>query len=170
LIQGGGPVEWAIAKGYTRDGLSSPKDTRRPLERGRFKGKQSGSARGNHLMARILIVDDSPSQLLGIKRIVEKLGHEAITAEDGAAGVEAAKRELPDLILMDVVMPNLNGFQATRTISKEETTKHIPIILVTTKDQDTDKVWGLRQGAKDYVVKPIKEEELVKALKTHLPA
>lgn len=121
-------------------------------------------------MARILIVDDSPSQLLGIKRIVEKLGHEAITAEDGAAGVEAAKRELPDLILMDVVMPNLNGFQATRTIAKEETTKHIPIILVTTKDQDTDKVWGLRQGAKDYVVKPIKEDELVQALKTHLPS
>ncbi|MEX1829040.1 twitching motility response regulator PilH [Luteibacter sp. CQ10] len=120
-------------------------------------------------MARILIVDDSPSQLLGIKRIVEKLGHEAITAEDGAAGVEAAKRELPDLILMDVVMPNLNGFQATRTIAKEDSTKHIPIILVTTKDQDTDKVWGLRQGAKAYVVKPIKEEELVSALKEHLP-
>ncbi|MDF3981308.1 twitching motility response regulator PilH [Luteibacter sp. PPL201] len=121
-------------------------------------------------MARILIVDDSPSQLLGIKRIVEKLGHEAITAEDGAAGVEAARRELPDLILMDVVMPNLNGFQATRTIAKEDATKHIPIILVTTKDQDTDKVWGLRQGAKAYVVKPIKEDELVAALKEHLPA
>jgi len=116
-------------------------------------------------MARILIVDDSPSQLLGIKRIVEKLGHEALTAEDGAAGVEAAKRELPDLILMDVVMPNLNGFQATRTISKEPTTAHIPIVLVTTKDQDTDKVWGMRQGAKAYVVKPIKEEELVSTLK-----
>src|ERR1700748_3832147 len=116
-------------------------------------------------MARILVVDDSPSQLLGIKRIVEKLGHEALTAEDGAAGVEAAKRELPDLILMDVVMPNLNGFQATRTISKEPTTAHIPIVLVTTKDQDTDKVWGMRQGAKAYVVKPIKEEELVTTLK-----
>src|ERR1700754_1842130 len=120
-------------------------------------------------MARILIVDDSPSQLLGIKHIVEKLGHEAITAEDGAEGGEVAKLQLPDVILMDVVMPNLNGFQATRTISKEETTKHIPIILVTTKDQDTDKVWGLRQGAKAYVVKPIKEEELVAALKEHLP-
>ena len=116
-------------------------------------------------MSRVLIVDDSPSQLLGIKRIVEKLGHEALTAEDGAAGVEAAKRELPDLILMDVVMPNLNGFQATRTISKEPTTAHIPIVLVTTKDQDTDKVWGMRQGAKAYVVKPIKEEELVSTLK-----
>ena len=120
-------------------------------------------------MARILIVDDSPSQLLGIKRIVEKLGHETLSAEDGAAGVEVAKQELPDLILMDVVMPNLNGFQATRTISKNAETAHIPIILVTTKDQETDKVWGMRQGAKAYVTKPIKEEELVKALQEFLP-
>ena len=120
-------------------------------------------------MARILIVDDSPSQLLGLKRVVEKLGHEALTAEDGAAGVEAAKRELPDLILMDVVMPNLNGFQATRTISKDPATSHIPVVLVTTKDQETDKVWGMRQGAKAYVTKPIKEEELVKALDEFLP-
>ena len=120
-------------------------------------------------MARILIVDDSPSQLLGIKRIVEKLGHETLSAEDGAAGVEVAKAEKPDLILMDVVLPNLNGFQATRTISKNADTAHIPIILVTTKDQETDKVWGMRQGAKAYVTKPIKEEELVKALQEFLP-
>jgi len=111
-------------------------------------------------MARILIVDDSPSQLMGIRRIVEKLGHEALTAEDGAAGVEAAKRELPDLILMDVVMPNLNGFQATRSITREPSTKHIPIVLVTTKDQDTDRVWGMRQGAKAYITKPFSETEL----------
>jgi len=123
-----------------------------------------------HLMARILIVDDSPSQLLGIKRIVEKLGHEALTAEDGAAGVVVAKQEKPSLILMDVVMPNLNGFQATRTISKDPETAHIPIVLVTTKDQETDKVWGMRQGAKAYVTKPIKEEELVAVLKELLPA
>ena len=111
-------------------------------------------------MARILIVDDSPSQLMGIRRIVEKLGHEALTAEDGAAGVEAAKRELPDLILMDVVMPNLNGFQATRSITREPSTKHIPIVLVTTTDQDTDRVWGMRQGAKAYITKPFSESEL----------
>ena len=111
-------------------------------------------------MARILIVDDSQSQLLGLKRIVEKLGHEVISAEDGAAGVEVAKREIPDLILMDVVMPNLNGFQATRTISREPTTKHIPIVLVTTKDQDTDRVWGMRQGARAYLTKPFSEAEL----------
>jgi twitching motility two-component system response regulator PilH len=121
-------------------------------------------------MARILIVDDSPSQLLGIKRIVEKLGHDAVTAEDGAAGVEAARREMPDLILMDVVMPNLNGFQATRTISKDADTAHIPIVLITTKDQDTDRVWGMRQGAKAYVTKPIAEDDLARTLKEFLPA
>ena len=119
-------------------------------------------------MARILIVDDSPSQLMGIRRIVEKLGHDALTAEDGAAGVEAAKREIPDLILMDVVMPNLNGFQATRTISREATTKHIPIILVTTKDQDTDRVWGMRQGAKAYLTKPFSETELSDTITKYL--
>jgi len=119
-------------------------------------------------MARVLIVDDSPSQLVGLKRMVEKLGHESMTAEDGAAGVEAARRDKPDLILMDVVMPNLNGFQATRTISKDPDTAHIPIILVTTKDQTTDRVWGLRQGARAYLNKPINEAELATALKEAL--
>jgi twitching motility two-component system response regulator PilH len=120
-------------------------------------------------MARVLIVDDSPSQLMGMKRIIEKLGHEILTAEDGALGVEAAKRELPDLILMDVVMPNLNGFQATRSISKEPATSHIPIILVTTKDQETDRVWGMRQGAKAYLTKPVNEAALIKLVKELLP-
>ena len=111
-------------------------------------------------MARILIVDDSPCQLMGIRRIVESLGHEALTAEDGAAGVEAAKRELPDLILMDVVMPNLNGFQATRSITRDPATRHIPVVLVTTKDQETDKVWGMRQGARAYITNPFNDAEL----------
>ncbi|MDY0954833.1 MULTISPECIES: twitching motility response regulator PilH [Stenotrophomonas] len=115
-------------------------------------------------MARILIVDDSPSQLLGIQRIVEKLGHEILTATDGAAGVEAARAQLPDLVLMDVVMPNLNGFQATRTLARDATTKHIPVILVTTKDQDTDRMWGMRQGAKAYITKPFSEDELSEVL------
>lgn len=119
-------------------------------------------------MARILIVDDSPSQLMGIRRIVEKLGHQAITAEDGADGVEKAKAELPDLILMDVVMPNLNGFQATRAITRESTTGHIPVILVTTKDQDTDRVWGMRQGAKAYLTKPFSENELSEVISRHI--
>ena len=115
-------------------------------------------------MARILIVDDSPSQLLGIQRIVEKLGHQILTATDGAAGVETAKAELPDLVLMDVMMPNLNGFQATRTLARDEATRHIPVILVTTKDQDTDRMWGMRQGAKAYITKPFSEDELSEVL------
>ena len=119
-------------------------------------------------MARILIVDDSPSQLLGMKRIVEKLGHETVTAEDGASGVEVAKATLPDLILMDVVMPNLNGFQATRAISKEPSTANIPVVLVTTKDQETDKVWGMRQGAKAYITKPFTEAQLIEVINSLL--
>src|SRR5690242_4215350 len=121
-------------------------------------------------MARILIVDDSPSQLVGMRRTVEKLGHQVVTAEDGAAGVELAKKELPDLILMDVVMPNLNGFQATRSISREPSTKHIPVILVTTKDQDTDRMWGMRQGARAYLTKPFSEEELSEVIAANLGA
>jgi twitching motility two-component system response regulator PilH len=121
-------------------------------------------------MARILIVDDSPSQLLGMKRIVEKLGHETVTAEDGASGVEVAKATMPDLILMDVVMPNLNGFQATRAISKEPSTANIPVVLVTTKDQETDKVWGMRQGAKAYITKPFTETQLIEVINSLLVA
>lgn len=120
-------------------------------------------------MARILIVDDSPSQLAGIRRIVEKLGHEVLIAEDGAEGVERAKAELPDLILMDVVMPNLNGFQATRAITRDPLTKHIPVVMVTTKDQETDRVWGMRQGAKAYLSKPFTEQELTDAIATLMP-
>ena len=111
-------------------------------------------------MARILIVDDSPTQLIGIQRIVEKLGHQTLTAEDGAAGAALAKAELPDLILMDVVMPNLNGFQATRQLSREGSTRDIPVVLVTTKDQDTDRMWGMRQGARAYLTKPFAEADL----------
>lgn len=121
-------------------------------------------------MARILVVDDSPTQLTGISRIVQKLGHECLTAEDGAAGVEKAKTELPDLILMDVVMPNLNGFQATRSIARAAETAHIPIVLVTTKDQETDKVWGMRQGAKAYITKPFTEAQLTEVIKQLLSA
>jgi len=116
-----------------------------------------------------LIVDDSPSQIAILRKVVEGMGHSVVTAEDGAKGVEAAKRELPDLILMDVVMPNLNGFQATRSISREKATSHIPVILVTTKDQETDKVWGMRQGAKGYLTKPISDKDLLAAIQQFLP-
>ena len=112
-------------------------------------------------MAKILVVDDSPTQQANLVRIVENHGHQTITADNGMDGVKKAIAEKPDLILMDVVMPELNGFQATRQITRNAETAHIPVVLVTTKDQDTDKVWGERQGAKGYIVKPPVEAELL---------
>ena len=112
-------------------------------------------------MARILVVDDSPTQLVNLVKILESHGHKAITADNGMKGVEMAEKEQPDLVLMDVVMPELNGFQATRKITKNPKTEHIPVILVTTKDQETDKVWGERQGASGYITKPPNEQELL---------
>ncbi len=120
-------------------------------------------------MARILIVDDSPTQTLSLAKILKKNGHDVMTAKDGAEGVEVAKAELPDLVLMDVVMPRVNGFQATRQITKNPSTSHIPVIIVTTKDQETDKIWGERQGAKGYVVKPVEEAILIDTIKPFLP-
>ena len=120
-------------------------------------------------MARILIVDDSPTQTLSLSKILKKHGHEVLTAKDGGEGVEVAKKELPDLVLMDVVMPKINGFQATRQITKNPSTSHIPVIIVTTKDQETDRIWGARQGAKSYVTKPVEEDLLMDAVNQHLP-
>lgn len=120
-------------------------------------------------MARILIVDDSPTQTLSLAKILKKNGHDVMTAKDGAEGVAVAKAELPDLVLMDVVMPRVNGFQATRQITKNPSTSHIPVIIVTTKDQETDKIWGERQGAKGYVVKPVEEAILIDTIKPFLP-
>ena len=110
-------------------------------------------------MAKVLIVDDSPTETY--KLMLEKNGHTVITAENGEEGVAKAKAELPQLVLMDIVMPGLNGFQATRQLSKAPETANIPVIIVTTKDQETDRVWGMRQGAKAYLTKPIEEKELL---------
>ena len=119
-------------------------------------------------MARILIVDDSPTQTLSIAKILKKQGHEILTAKDGAEGVAVAKAEQPDLVLMDVVMPRVNGFQATRQITKNPSTSHIPVIIVTTKDQETDRIWGARQGAKGYVTKPADEDTLMETINKFL--
>lgn len=109
----------------------------------------------------VLIVDDSPTEMHILTIMMEKLGHSVITATNGEDGVATAKIEKPDLILMDVVMPGINGFQATRQLHKDLITKDIPVIIVSTKDQATDKMWGQRQGAKGYVTKPVEEQELV---------
>jgi twitching motility two-component system response regulator PilH len=112
-------------------------------------------------MAQILIVDDSPTEAHVLKGMLEKHGFEVETAENGTEGIERAKELKPDLILMDVVMPGLNGFQATRQLTKDSETKEIPVIIVTTKDQETDRVWGMRQGARDFLTKPVAEKTLM---------
>jgi twitching motility two-component system response regulator PilH len=116
-------------------------------------------------MARVLIVDDSPTEIQKMKSILTKNGHEVIEASGGQEGVDAAKSELPDVVLMDIVMPRVNGFQATRQIKKNDSTSHIPVIIVTTKNQDTDRIWSQRQGAVGYLVKPIDEKKLLKTIK-----
>lgn len=120
-------------------------------------------------MAKILVVDDSPTEIHVLQTMLEKNGHQVLVASSGEDGIVAAKDQQPDLVLMDVVMPGMNGFQATRQLTKQKETASIPVIIVTTKDQETDKVWGMRQGAKAYVTKPIKEEDLVKTLNEFLP-
>ncbi|MFY9179737.1 MAG: twitching motility response regulator PilH [Venatoribacter sp.] len=119
-------------------------------------------------MARILVVDDSPTETEAFRSMLEKNGHQVLTADNGANGVALARQELPDAILMDIVMPGLNGFQATRQLTKDAATAHIPIIIVTTKDQETDRVWGKRQGAQGYLVKPVSEARLLSELKSAL--
>jgi twitching motility two-component system response regulator PilH len=115
-------------------------------------------------MAKVLIVDDSETQLFSLSKIVEGAGHQVVTAVNGEEGVEKALAEVPDLILMDVVMPGLNGFQATRKIGKDKTTADIPVIFVTTKDQETDRIWGMRQGASAYITKPVDKKTLLEAM------
>jgi twitching motility two-component system response regulator PilH len=112
-------------------------------------------------MALILIVDDSPTEVHVMKTALERHGYKIESASDGAEAIAKAKALKPDLIFMDVVMPGVNGFQATRKLSADPETKSIPVIMVTSKDQETDRIWGMRQGAVDYLVKPVSPNELV---------
>jgi len=116
-------------------------------------------------MPTVLIVDDSPTEIHVLKTWLEKNGFSTITAESGEEGIQKAKAEKPDAIIMDVVMPGMSGFQATRQLSKDADTSSIPVVMVTTKDQETDKIWGMRQGAVAYLSKPVSEKQLVDKIK-----
>jgi twitching motility two-component system response regulator PilH len=109
----------------------------------------------------ILIVDDSATDRQYLSELLAKNGYEVSTAQSADEALAKAKQLRPDLVLMDVVMPGQNGFQATRTLSKDEATKRIPVIICTSKSQETDKAWGLKQGARDYIVKPVSGPELL---------
>lgn len=118
----------------------------------------------------ILIIDDSPTEVYKLTTILERYNYTVQVASSGEEGLKMAQVTRPDLILMDVVMPGVNGFQATRQLSRNAVTKDIPVIIVSTKDQDTDKVWGMRQGARAYLVKPVVESQLLKAVADALVA
>jgi len=111
-------------------------------------------------MAVVLIIDDSPTELHLFQGMLEKAGFDTLVADSGEEGLKAARTARPDCILMDVVMPGMNGFQATRKLTQDSQTAGIPVIMVTTKDQETDKIWGMRQGAVEYLVKPIEAKQL----------
>lgn len=114
---------------------------------------------------KVLVVDDSPTERFYLSDILRKSGYAVVTAENGTDGIDKARSDHPDLILMDVVMPGLNGFQATRQLSRDPATQKIPVIMCTTKGQETDRVWGMRQGASDYMVKPIAADALLEKIK-----
>jgi twitching motility two-component system response regulator PilH len=110
---------------------------------------------------KILVVDDSATERFFFAELLSKNGYQVVTAENGAEAVTKAKSEKPDLILMDVVMPGQNGFQVTRTISRDPDTAHIPVIICTSKNQETDRYWGMKQGARDYLTKPVDPKDLL---------
>lgn len=112
-------------------------------------------------MANILIIEDSPTDTRVFSLMLERGGHSVRATPSAEDGIALAEKEQPDLILMDVILPGMSGFQATRALSRSPKTQHIPIIIVSTKGMETDRVWGLRQGAKDYVVKPPAEADLL---------
>ena len=121
-------------------------------------------------MAVILIIDDSPTELHLFQNMLEKEGFDTLVADSGEEGLRQARMAKPDCILMDVVMPGMNGFQATRKLTKDPGTASIPVIIITTKDQETDKIWGMRQGAVEYLVKPVAVKELVAMINSVMAA
>ncbi len=119
-------------------------------------------------MALVLIADDSPTDQHILSRALEKHGFETLVAQDGEEAIRLAGERAPDLILMDIVMPGMNGYQATRQLAQNPATAAIPIVIISTKTQDADRVWGLRQGAVHYLTKPVSDNDLVAAVRDAL--
>ena len=115
-------------------------------------------------MANILIIDDSPTDVQVFTTMLERAGHQVTAVDTAEEGIERARATLPELIIMDVIMPGMNGFQATRTLTRDPGTANVPIIMITTKSMETDRVWGLRQGARAFITKPVHENELLASI------
>lgn len=112
----------------------------------------------------ILIVDDSRTQLFALEKMLKAEGVKTYTAENGKQGILMARHVKPDMILMDIVMPEINGFQATRYLTRQADTAHIPIVIISGSDQQSDKAWGLKLGAKDYIQKPVNRDQLLQKI------
>lgn len=112
----------------------------------------------------VLLVDDSRTQLYAMEKMLNAAGILTITAENGKQGILMARHKRPDVILMDIVMPEINGFQATRYLTRHEDTAHIPIIIISGSNQESDKAWGLKLGARDFMHKPVNKDELFEKL------
>ena len=119
-------------------------------------------------MGKILVADDSLAELQIIQQALQSTGHTVITVMDGEAAEEKAKSDKFDLVILDVIMPKKNGFQVCREIKTNDRTKGVPVIMVTSKDQESDKFWGMKQGADEYLTKPFKPEDLLKAVKKYV--
>ena len=120
-------------------------------------------------MANILIIDDSPTDIRVFTTLLERAGHQVVAVNSAEEGIERARADLPGLVIMDVIMPGMNGFQATRTLSRDPITAGVPIVMITTKSMETDRVWGLRQGARAFITKPVNEKELLTCINDLLP-
>jgi twitching motility two-component system response regulator PilH len=120
-------------------------------------------------VANILIIDDSPTDVRVFTMLLERAGHRVDSVNNAEDGIERVRATRPDLVIMDVIMPGMNGFQATRTLTRDPVTADVPIVIITTKSMETDRVWGMRQGAKAFITKPVNEKELLTCIDELLP-
>ena len=120
-------------------------------------------------MANILIIDDSQTDVRVFTTLLERAGHQVVAVNSAEEGIERARADVPGLVIMDVIMPGMNGFQATRTLTRDPITAAVPIVMITTKSMETDRVWGLRQGARAFITKPVNEKELLTCINDLLP-
>ena len=121
-------------------------------------------------MANIFIIDDSPTDVRVFTTLLERAGHQVVAFGTAEEGIERVRASLPDLVIMDVIMPGMNGFQATRTLTRDPVTASVPIVMITTKSMETDQVWGLRQGARAFITKPVSEKDLLACINDLLPS
>ena len=119
-------------------------------------------------MKRVMVVDDSTTEVYQITNILNKHGYEVVAVESGESAITMARTEVPDLVLMDILMPGINGFQPTRQLTRHPQTSEIPVIMVTTKNQPSDREWSRKQGARGYLVKPVPEKDLIDTIETVL--